>query len=169
MTWNSVGSIAVGPQDREVLVGSFGITEGDDTIWIRITQINPPDVWKYSFGLLTWKSDFGQELGTIKVYGDTDSEVYKLGVGLAPLGTSGELLFTPRAYNSRWISQDSPAIWSLEFEAQSGKLASGTSPDLPAFGVRATLGVLADLNSAGVSYAITGSEQPYALIKLLNQ
>ena len=153
MTWNSVGSIAVGPQDREVLVGSFSIAEGDDTIWFRMTQRNPPDVWKYSFGLLTWRSAFGQELGTIKVYGDTDSEVYRLGVGLAPIGTTGQVLFTPRAYNSRWISQDSPAIWSLEFEAQSGKIAAGTPDDVPAFGTRATLGVLADTADFGVTYA----------------
>ena len=124
MTWTLVGSVEVGPQDREVLVGSFSIEEGDDTIWFCVTQTSPADVWKYSYGLLTWKTAYGQELGTQKVYGDTDSEVFRLGVGLAPKGLTGDVFFTPRSYNRRWISIDDPPLWSLTFEAQAGKMAS---------------------------------------------
>lgn len=125
MTWSSVGSVSVGPLDREVQVGSFSMEPNHDTIWVRITQTSPADVWNYSYGLLTWKTSFGQELGTIKVYGDTDSEVYALGVGLPPLERTGELLFTARAWNRRWISIDNPPQWDLAFEAQSGSLSSG--------------------------------------------
>ena len=93
----------------------------DDTIWFRVTQTSPNDVWRYSYGLLTWKTNFGQELGTQKVYGDTDSEVFRLGVGLSPLERTGNVLFRPLAYNRRWISIDDPPTWSLTIEAQSGK------------------------------------------------
>ena len=121
MSWTSVGSVNVGPQDREVLVGLFTMQPDDDTIWFRITQTSPNQKWNYSYGLLTWKTSFGQELGTRKVYGDTDSEVFTLGVGLAPLERTGSVLFTPRAYNRAWINASDPPIWSLTFEAQSGK------------------------------------------------
>jgi len=139
--------------------------EDTDTIWVTITQTSPPeDTWNFSYGLLTWRTVQGHELGTIKVYGHPDGETYKLSVGLPPRERYGDLIFTPRAYNRRWISIDTPPIWSLSFEAQSGKSSSGSIPDLPAFGVRATLGVLADVAGAAVSYAITDG---IATIKLL--
>jgi len=130
MTWTSVGSVDVGPQDREVLVGQFSMQPDEDTIWFRVTQTSPADVWKYSYGLLTWRTSFGQELGTKKVYGDTDSEVFKLGVGLPPLERTGSVYFSPRSYNRRWIAIDNPPIWSLSFEAQSGASAGvGPAPE----------------------------------------
>lgn len=135
MSWTFVGSVNVGPQDREVLVGSFSLEPDDDTIWFRVTQTSPQDAWKYSYGLLTWRTSFGQELGTEKVYGDIDSEVFRLGVGLPPLERTGNVYFTPRAYNRRWIEIDDPPIWSLSFEAQAGKLVSGGSSNQDAFAV----------------------------------
>ncbi len=128
MSWTNVGSVNVGPQDQEVLVGSFTMQPDDDTLWFRITQTSPNEVWKYAFGLLTWRTSFGQELGTEKVYGDTDSEVFRLGGGLPPLERSGAVLFTPRSYNRAWISISDPPIWSLSFEAQSGRSGGGPSP-----------------------------------------
>ena len=153
MSWSSVGSVEVGPQDREVLVGSFSMEEGDDTLWFRVTQTSPKDVWNYSYGLLTWRTSFGKELGTVKVYGDKDSEVFRLGIGLPPLDRTGSVFFQARSYNRRWIETDEPPIWSLTFEAQSGVYLN--PPSVPVFGVRAPLGVLADLADSGVTYAIT--------------
>lgn len=162
---NFVGAIDVGPQDREVLVGPFLMDEDTDTLWVTITQTSPPeDTWNYSYGLLTWRTVQGHELGTIKVYGHPDGETYKLSVGLPPRERYGDLIFTPRAYNRRWISIDTPPTWSLSFEAKSGKIGSGSLPDIPAFGTRATLGVLADLAGAGITYAITDG---VAFIQLL--
>lgn len=149
MPFSTVGQIDVGPLDKNVLVGPFLMEPEDDTIYLRITQTSPADVWNYSFGLTTWVTNQGSELGTIKVYGDTNSEVFALGVGLPPVERYGDIMFTPRAYNRQWISIDTPPIWSLLFEAQSGKAADGP----PVFGTRATLGVLADLADVGVSYA----------------
>jgi len=146
MSWTPVGSVTVGPQDQEVLVGSFTMQPDEDTIWVRITQTSPNDVWKYSFGLLTWKTSFGQELGTEKVYGDTDSEVFRFGVGLPPLERTGEFLFIPRAYNRRWISIDDPPTWTLTFEAQSGKSSSGNPQ-----GIGAVVNSFVDTSDNGLS------------------
>lgn len=104
--------------------------DGDDTIWIRITQTSPTDVWTYSYGLLTWQTALGKELGTIKVYGDVASQVFALGVGLSPSLRDGMFVFTPRAYNRRWISIDNPPVWNLDFEAQSGISTSGPGTGL---------------------------------------
>lgn len=153
MSWTLVGSVNVGPQDKTVLVGPFSIGPENDTIWVKVTQTSPPDVWTYSYGLLTWRTSEGQELGTIKVYGDTDSEVFRLGVGLPPSVGDGVLEFTPRAYNRRWISIDTPPIWSLSFEAQAGKASDGP----PVFGTSSTLGSLSDFVDLGVSFAFGDS------------
>lgn len=127
MTWSSVGSVSVGPLDHSVQVGPFSMQPDENTIWVRITQTSPQDVWKYSYGLLTWKTSFGQELGTIKVYGDTDSEVFVLGVGLPPLERDGMFEFTPRAWNRQWINIADPPTWGLTFEAQSGIVGASGS------------------------------------------
>lgn len=151
MSWTTVGTVSVGPQDREVLVGSFSLEDGDDTLFLRVTQTSPATPWNYSFGLVTFRSSVGQELGTTKIYGSTYGECYRLGIGLQPLERSGSVYFTPRSYNRQWISIADPPTWQLELEAQSGG-QSGSGP--PAFGTRATLGVLADLADFVVSYAI---------------
>ena len=138
--FTAVGTVEVGPQDREVLVGSFTLQDDDDTIWFKVLQTSPADVWTYSYGLLTWRTSEGQELGTVKVHGHIHGEIVSLGVGLPPLQRSGNVFFTPRAWNRRWISVDKPPIWGLSFEAQSGISGSGS----PVFGTRATLTALSD-------------------------
>ena len=165
MTWTPVGSVAVGPQDREVLVGSFSIEPGDDSIWVKVTQLNPPDYWSYSYGLLTWRTSEGQELGTIKIHGDVDSEVFRLGTGLPPIETTGDFLFRARAYNRRWIESALPAIWELDFEAQSGKVVLG-SGDSGGLSVPATLGSFADSDDSRVPLAI---KDGHAYLKLDDQ
>ena len=147
MSWTNVGSVNVGPQDQEVLVGSFTMQPDDDTLWCRITQTSPNEVWRSAFGLLTWRTSFGQELGTEKVYGDTDSEVFRLGVGLPPLERTGDVLFTPRSYNRAWISISDPPIWSLSFEAQSGKSGVAPSPS----GIGAVVNSFVDTSDNGLS------------------
>jgi hypothetical protein len=164
---NPVGSISVGPTDRAVEVGSFSLEEDDDTLFVDVQQMSPNQVWNYSYGLLWWESSFGRELGTEKVYGHQVGETYKLGIGRSPRSRSGRIMFAPRAYNRRWISIENPPTWTLSISAESAKSNSGALPDIPAFGTRSTLGVLSDLVGAGVSYAITGSDTPYALIKLI--
>lgn len=155
MSYTEIGSISVGPEDSNVLVGPFLLGEDDDTLWVKVTQTNTANcpTWNYSFGLLTWVTSQGKELGTVKVYGNCDGEVYRLSTGLKPSERYGDLIFTPRSYNRRWISIDDPPLWTLAFEAQSGSISSAVPP---VFGTRSTLGVLADIADIGVSYAIKG-------------
>ena len=160
--WQNLGTITFTPDDLLTVIGSFSIGPEDDTIWVRITSETPPTPWPWSYGVLGWRTEQGYELGSCKAYSDEAGQTFKLGVGLVPQLQSGEITFQPRGYNLAWIKKGNP--WSLTFEAQSGKSSTGSVPDLPAFGTRATLGVLADLASAGISYAITGNG---ATIRLL--
>ncbi len=162
--FEAVGTVEVGPQDLEVLVGSFTLQEDDDTIWFKVVQTTPADVWTYSYGLLTWRTSEGQELGTVKVHGHTNGEVVSLGVGLPPLQRSGDVFFTPRAWNRRWISIDTPPIWGLSFEAQSGISGSGS----PVFGTRATLTTLADRLGNAAEYVLSDGVARVALTTFLN-
>ena len=148
------------PDDLEVVIGSFSLDTDDDTIWVRVTQENAGP-WPWSYGIIGWRTSFGYELGTKKCYSNIYGEVTQLTSGLSPLERTGLITFQPRSFNLAWVKKGTP--WTVTFEAQSGTVVSGA----PSFGIRATLGVLSDLAGAGVSYAITGSDTPYALIKLL--
>jgi hypothetical protein len=148
-----LGNVTLGPLDRSVLVGPFSLEEGDDTLWVNITQISPQQEWNFSYALLWWESSDGRQLGTQKVYGEQLGEIFRFGVGLAPVERDGRIYIAPRAYNRRWISIDNPPEWVLNFEATSGYTGTGTGP--PAFGIRATLGTLANLANVRIPYEIT--------------
>ena len=163
--WQTIGELTFTPDDRTTVVGDFTIGPDDDTIWVKVTSLTSPSPWPWSYGILSWQTANGNELGSVKAYSEQVGEVFRLGVGLPPSERTGSLTFEPRSFNLAWIKQGNP--WTLRFEAQSGKSSQGTLPDLPSFGTRATLGVLSDLAGAGVSYAITGSATPYAVIKLI--
>ena len=51
---NPVGSVNVGPTDREVEVGLFSLEEDHDTLIIEVQQTSPDQVWNYSYVLLCW-------------------------------------------------------------------------------------------------------------------
>ena len=151
MSWVDIGSLTFRPDDENTIVGSFRLGEDHDTLWVKVTSETPPTPWPWSYGILGFVTDAGYELGTVKAYSDQLGQVFRLGVGLPPVERSGSLTFQPRSFNLAWVRQNNP--WTLTFQAQSGL---GTAPpSLPGFGARATLGVLADLASAGVSYAIS--------------
>ena len=148
--WQLVGQHTFTPDDLVTTIGSFSLDADHDTVWVRVTSQTPPTPWPWSYGILGWKSAQGYELGSIKAYSEEVGQVFRLGVGLPPMERSGVITFAPRGYNLAWVKKGNP--WTLQFEAQSGTAA--TPPLLPSFGTRATLGVLGDLASAGVSYAI---------------
>ena len=122
MTWSSVGQHTFLPTDRAVQVGSFDLAPGQDTVWIRITQLNEPATWPWSYGILSWRSSLGLELGSIKAYSTQLGEVFRLGVGLPPLDSTGSIWFEPRGYNLGWLKAGFP--WELSFEAQAGTSVS---------------------------------------------
>ncbi len=66
MSFTEVGAFTVGPTDSLVKVGSFDLEEGDDTIWFEVQRTSPDQGWPWSYGLLSWRSSFGLELGTCK-------------------------------------------------------------------------------------------------------
>jgi hypothetical protein len=158
--WQTIGELTFTPDDRQTVVGDFSMGPDEDTIWIKVTSLTSPSPWPWSYGILSWQTSEGNELGSVKAYSEQVGEVFRLGLGLPPSQRTGRITFEPRSYNLAWIKQGNP--WTLRFEAQSG--TSANPPSFPDFGTRATLGVLSDLVGAGVSYAITGN---FATIKLL--
>lgn len=128
MTWTAEQNITVGPADVSPIdLGEFSIDEDQDTIWIKMTS-QPSDgecVWPWSYGLLTWKTEFGRELGTVKVNGVCEGEVFRLGTGLPPSFRTGRMEFTPRSYNLQWIKLGNP--WRLSFMFRSG---NANAPEL---------------------------------------
>ena len=105
-------------------LGEFVIGETDDTIWIKVTSAPQGGCpWPWSYGLVTWITDNGRELGTVKVNGVCEGEVFRLGVGRTPLFRTGRLSFTPRSYNLAWVEMGNP--WTLTFEPSSGSGGGG--------------------------------------------
>ena len=149
MSFATVGTVTVTPDDDEVVVGSFSMAIDDDTLWARVTQKSPAGPWPWSYGILSWRTSFGNELGSIKCFGDVNGEVFKLGVGLAPLERTGQLIFEPRSFNLAWTRNGTP--WSLEFEAQSG-VTTGSGGGVFAGG--AYSGLLSDPLGAFLPYVI---------------
>ena len=150
--YSLVGELTVTPDDLNEVVGSFSMPEDHDTIWVRVTQLNPPGPWPWSYGILGWQTSSGYELGSIKCFGEQTGEVYRLGVGRPPLVRTGQLTFEPRSFNLAWVKNGYP--WTLRFEAVSGESGFGPSGASPVFGTRATLGVVSDLADFATGYAI---------------
>ena len=121
--WQTVGTRTFEPDDLSEVVGSFSMAENDDTLWVRITQLNNQPNGPWSYGILSWKTTNGFELGSIKAYGDTESEVFRLGIGRPPYERTGQLTFEPRGFNLGWIKNGYP--WTLKFEAASGITTGG--------------------------------------------
>ncbi len=122
-------TITVRPGDEHpVSAGSFSMAEGDDTIWIHVTSVSGGDCpWPWSYGLLTWVTEFGRELGTVKINGVCEGEIFRLGVGLTPSVRTGRMEFTPRNYNLKWIEKGNP--WTLRFSYTSGSSSPNEGPD----------------------------------------
>ena len=121
--WTTVGSKTFTPDDLETVIGPFVMDQDADTLWVRITQLNGQSNSPWSYGILSWKSTNGFELGSVKAYGETESEVFRLGIGRPPYERSGLLTFEPRGFNLGWIRTGYP--WSLKFECSSGITSGG--------------------------------------------
>ena len=120
--WTLIGERTFTPDDEQSVIGSVSLLEEADTLWVRITQLNDPGLWPWSYGILGWRSSQGYELGSVKCFSDSLGEVTKLGVGLRPVERAGQLIFRPRSFNLAWIKNGNP--WTLRFEARSGRSSS---------------------------------------------
>ena len=125
LRFDTSSSITVAPNDIvPIEVGTAFLNEGDDTIWIKVTSSPSAGCpWPWSYGLLTWITENGRELGTVKINGVCEGEVFRLGVGRPPSLRSGFLSFTPRSYNLAWVNLGHP--WTLTFEWVSGQSSTG--------------------------------------------
>ena len=149
---NNLGSHVITANDVVVDLGPVDIGVGDDSLWVKVTQVSPVDPWPFSYGLLYFASTDGRTLGTVKAYGHQAGELYRLGVGPPPLVRSGRLYWESRHYNLGWVKAKSSPAWTLSFQWESGQSSSGSGST----GSDATLGVLGNLGSTGVDYAISG-------------
>ena len=135
-------------------IGEFILGAEDDTIWIKVTST--PDggcPWPWSYGLITWITDEGRELGTVKVNGVCEGEVFRFGVGRPPLLRTGRFSFTPRSYNLAWVKLGHP--WTLKFEASSGVTSSGGGGGSTPVAGSASNSVV-NTSGLGVPYVVTG-------------
>lgn len=123
--WSVVGTRTFTPDDLTEIVGSFSMSEGDDTLWTRITLVSPAQPWPWSYGILGFKTSNGYELGSVKAYPEVDSEVFRLGIGRPPYERTGQLTFEPRSFNLAWIKNGYPL--TLKFECASGVTTGGSS------------------------------------------
>jgi hypothetical protein len=150
--WPPATTITVVPDSpSSIRVGDFTLEEGQDTIWVRVASFEDgnPCSWPWSYGLFYWRSSDGRELGSCKVFGSAETEVFKLGVGRPPLQRSGSFYFEPRFYNLAWVQKGNP--WTIQFQALAGVTSGGgTGDDRPS----AVAGVIADLVDAGVRWII---------------
>lgn len=121
--WQIVGEKTFRPDDVEGVIGPFLMGADHDTLWVRITQLNGQTNSPWSYGILSWKTSNGYELGSVKAYGQTESEVFRLGIGRPPYERTGQLTFEPRGFNLGWIKNGYP--WSLKFECASGTTSGG--------------------------------------------
>ncbi len=124
-----LGPISIGPTDDIKKVADFDLEEGHDTIWLRVKQESPIGGWDFSYALCWWQSSVGRELGTIKIYSHPESEIFTLGLDRTPTSLNGSLYVKPRAYNLAWVRAASPPVWTLRFEALSGKKAVAPTPE----------------------------------------
>ena len=96
--------------------------EGHDTMWLRVTSAASGGCpWPWSYALIHWETSQGRELGTVKVNGVCEGEVFRLGVGRPPLVRTGILKLTPRSYNLAWIEKGHP--WTLTISYATGSSA----------------------------------------------
>ena len=119
----NVGTHTFVPGDDLVDIGSFTLDEGDNVLWVEITQDQVTGPWPWSYGILGFRSLLGYELGTTKAFSKPEGVIQQLGVGRTPLERTGVLTFQPRSFNLAWIRQGNP--WTLTFAAESGVLAAG--------------------------------------------
>ena len=124
--WTTVGTRTFAPDDLETVIGPFVMDQDADTLWVRITQLNGLTNSPWSYGILSWRSSNGYELGSVKAYGETESEVFRVGIGRPPFERSGQLTFEPRGFNLGWIKSGYP--WQLKFECASGITTPTPSP-----------------------------------------
>ena len=124
--WTDLGQVTVTPNDVEIVIGSFSLEEGDNTLWVEMKSLSSPSPWPWSYAILGFKTSQGYELGSVKSYSENSGEVFAIGNGLQPVERAGVITLKPRSFNLAWVRQGNP--WTLSFKAQSGVTGGSPSP-----------------------------------------
>lgn len=83
---------------------------------VRVRAESPSPGFKFAYGLLSFMSPLGRELGTIRVWPDQVATDYRLGSGLSCFEGSGNLVFDARAFNLRWVKAGYPLVVSVSVD-----------------------------------------------------
>jgi hypothetical protein len=127
MSWTVVGSASFSPTTEEASAGSVTVPEtGGLAVKVRLTT---PAPFQFGYCLLSFRSAFGRELGTIRVWPRTESTVYKLGDGLSVIDTSGEIVIEPRSWNLRWVEAGFGLSIQVLADVEVGLPADRFAPD----------------------------------------
>ena len=93
---------------------------------VSVQQVEPVERWPFSFGIVFYESSEGRELGSSKVYGHTEGELFALPIRRTPLVRDGRLKFDSRHYNLGWVASKTPPTWSLRFGYEEIEATQGT-------------------------------------------
>jgi len=138
MAWQYIGSVTVTPFSDELVVGSITVpTFGGFAVKVLQTTSTP---FQFGYGLLSYRSTYGRELGVTRVWPRPEFTSYVLGQGLTVVDNVGLLVFEPRTWNLRWVKAGFPL--SIDFLAdlptdlppdrfQSDGFATGDGLELP--------------------------------------
>jgi hypothetical protein len=101
MAWSTVGTVSISPTTDQAVVGPVEVP-ATGGLRVRVQQLGSTP-FQWGFGLLSYQSSNGLELGTIQVYPRSISSSYLLGAGMTVDDTSGQLIFEPRNWNLKWV------------------------------------------------------------------
>jgi hypothetical protein len=120
--WRNPASVTVTPATSDpVVVTDLALGPDDDTIWVHVTTTGSEECpFPWAYAILTWVTSEGRELGSTKIHGNCEGEVFLIGNGRTPLDRAGSIHLYPRGYNLRWIDLGNP--WTLDFKFETGTL-----------------------------------------------
>lgn len=114
MAWEEIGTVTVSPDDDEVVVGPIQVPTFNG-LPVRVQLLGGPYSFQFGYGLLSYSSSRGKELGTVRVWPKTEAETYLLGQGLTVSDNTGVLKFRARTWNLRWVEAGFPLtlrVWA---------------------------------------------------------
>lgn len=127
MSWAVIGGASFSPGTTEVSVGSVTVPAfGGLAVKVRLTT---PAPFQFGYCLLSYRSAFGRELGTIRVWPKAETTAYRLGEGLTVMDTNGELILEPRSWNLRWVEAGFPLSVQVLADVEAGLPVDRFRPD----------------------------------------
>jgi hypothetical protein len=151
MAWTRIGTVTVSPETELAVIGPVTVPQVGG-VEVSVRQISPAGPFRFAYGLLSFESGNGRDLGTVKVWATEQHTSYRLGDGLSTQDPDGRLVFEPRSYNLRWVKAGWP--WTLEFLADVGTVLPPDRFRSPGFvdGLNRLLGLAAAGSTGRVQF-----------------